>query len=56
MNVCKTKRRIKRRKLDGRAKCSTIIHKWGLDGVRRTKRVLIYPAVRREKTKAHEID
>lgn len=45
MNDCKTNRRIKRRNLDERAKYSTILHKWGFDGVRRTKRVLIYPAV-----------
>lgn len=56
MNICKTNRRIKRRNLDKRAKYSVILHKWGLDGVRRTKRVLIYPAVRREKTKSHKID
>lgn len=52
MNGCKTNRRIKRRNLDERAKCSTILHKWGFDSVRRTKRVLIYPAVRREKPNA----
>lgn len=45
MNDCKTNRRIKRRNLDERAKYSTILHKWGFDGVRRTKRVLIYTAV-----------
>lgn len=56
MNDCKTNRQIKRRNLDERAKYSAILHIWGLDGVRRTKRVLIYPAVRREKTKPHEID
>lgn len=51
MNGCKTNRRIKRRNLDERAKYSTILHKWGFDSVRRTKRVLIHPAVRREKLK-----
>lgn len=55
MNVCKTNRRNKRRNLDERAKYSTILHKWGFDGVRRTKRVLIYPAVRWESTKIHKI-
>jgi hypothetical protein len=45
MNVCKTNRRIKRRSLDERARYSAILHIWGLVGVRRTKRVLVYPAV-----------
>lgn len=51
MNGCKTNRRIKRLNMDERAKYSTILHKWVFDGVRRTKRVLIYPAVRRETLK-----
>lgn len=45
MNGCKTNRRIKRRYLDERARYSAILHIWGLDGVRRTERVLVYPAV-----------
>ena len=56
MNDCKTNRRIKRRYLDERAKYSAILPRWGCDCVRRTKRGLIYPAVRREKTKPHGID
>jgi hypothetical protein len=34
--------------MDKWAKYSVILHKWDLNGVRRTKRVLIYPAVSRE--------
>lgn len=55
MNACKTKRRIKRRNLDKRAKYSTILHRSVLDGVRRTRRVLIYPAVRRESSKTRKL-
>lgn len=39
MNACKTKRRIKQRYLDKRAKYSAILPRWVLDSVRRTKRV-----------------
>lgn len=56
MKDSKTNRRIKRRYLDERAKYSTILHGLGFDSVRRTGRVLIYPAVRREKTKSHKIN
>ena len=51
MNACKTERRIKRRNLDERAKYYAILPRWVLDGVRRTRRVLIHPAVRRERSK-----
>lgn len=51
MNACKTKRRIKRRNLDEMAKYSAILNRGALDVLRRTIRLLVYPAVRRESTK-----
>lgn len=51
MNDCKTNRRIKRRNMDERTKYSALLHGLGFDSVRRTVRVLIHPAVRRENTK-----
>ena len=54
MNICKTNRRIKRRNMDGRAKYSEILTRLGFDGVRRTERVLNYPAARRENTKTQK--
>ncbi|MFP9230870.1 hypothetical protein A0E43_19190 [Pectobacterium cacticida] len=55
MNACKIKRRIKRRNLDKRLKYSLILTRRAIDSVRRTKGVLIYPAVRRETPKNKKI-